>query len=226
MVPTTSLLESATMPTPLPIAVLVSGSGSNLQSLIDAERRGDLGATIVGVLADRPDAYGLQRAATAGIPTEVIDWALHDDRAGFTTAVCDAVQRIGADAMVLAGFMRILAPEAIDRFPNAIINVHPALLPAFPGAHAIEQAIAEGVKVSGVTVHFVDEAVDHGPIIAQEAVPVVPGDNEITLHQRIQAVEHRLLPAVVSAYAAGLISVEGRKVTIAGDALAGLGAGA
>ena len=226
MVPTPSLLESATMPTPLPIAVLVSGSGSNLQSLIDAERRGDLGATIVGVLADRPDAYGLQRAATAGIPTEMVDWRSHDDRAEFTTAVCDAVQRMGADAMVLAGFMRILAPEAIDRFPNAIINVHPALLPAFPGAHAIEQAIAEGVKVSGVTVHFVDEAVDHGPIIAQEAVPVLPGDDEITLHQRIQAVEHRLLPAVVSAYAAGLISVEGRKVTITGDALAGLGAGA
>ena len=223
MVPTTSLLESASMPTPLPIAVLVSGSGSNLQALIDAERRGDLGATIVGVLADRPDAYGLRRAATAGIPTEVIDWGSHDDRAEFTTAVCDAVQRMGADVMVLAGFMRILAPEAIERFPNAIINVHPALLPAFPGAHAVEQAIAEGVKVSGVTVHFVDEAVDHGPIIAQEAVSVLPDDNETSLHQRLQAVEHRLLPAVVAAFAAGFISVEGRTVTVASDALAGLG---
>ncbi len=202
------------MPAPLPIAVLISGSGSNLQSLIDAQTAGELSAEICVVISDRDGAYGLDRARSAGIPTEVVAWSDHSSRAAFSVAVVDAAERHGAHALVLAGFMRILAPEAIDRFPHAIINVHPALLPAFPGAHAVPQALAHGVAVTGATVHFVDEEVDHGPIIAQEAVPVMPEDDEASLHRRIQEVEHRLLPAVVAAFARGEVHVDGRHVTV------------
>lgn len=192
------------------IAVLVSGSGSNLAALID--RGSALGAEIVLVLSDRPGIRGLERAAVAGIPTTVVEWAAQPDRPDFTRAICDAVATAGAEAMVLAGFMRVLSPEAVSRFPNRIINIHPSLLPAFPGGHAVEDALAHGAKVTGVTVHFVDEQVDHGPIIAQRAVPIAPGDDRETLHARIQRVEHELYPEVVGALAAGLLSVDGRTV--------------
>lgn len=164
------------------------------------------------VVADSPAAGGLARAAEAGIPTAVVDGKACGDRDEFTTAVCDAVGDAGAEAMVLAGFMRILGPEAIRRFPERIVNIHPALLPSFPGAHAVPQALAHGVKVTGVTVHFVDELVDHGPIISQEAVRVLAGDTEASLHARIQEVEHRLYPEAVAALAAGRLHVEGRTV--------------
>ena len=202
------------MSTTTPIAVLISGSGTNLQSLIDAERSGTLACSISVVISDRPGVRGLERAAEAGISTAVVAWAEHPDREAFTKAICDVADEYGVQALVLAGFMRILAPEAVERFPNAIINVHPALLPSFPGAHAVRLALEHGVVVTGVTVHFVDEEVDHGPIIAQEAVPVLPGDDEESLHRRIQAVEHALLPAVVAAFGRGEISVAGRHVTI------------
>jgi phosphoribosylglycinamide formyltransferase-1 len=146
------------------------------------------------------------------VPAEVVAWKDFDDRQGFSIAVCDTAQRHGAEALLLAGFMRILSPAAVDRFPDRIINIHPALLPAFPGAHAVPAALAHGVKVSGVTVHFVDDEVDHGPIIAQRSVPVEAGDTEETLHARIQAEEHRLFPLVVKAFAAGRLQVEGRRV--------------
>jgi len=200
------------MPEPLPIAVLISGSGTNLQALIDSAAVGSLDCSISVVISDRPDAPGLERAAAARIPTEIVAWNDHDSRDAFSAAICDAADRHGAKAMVLAGFMRILAPGAVDRFRNAIINVHPALLPAFPGADAVEAALAHGVTLTGVTVHFVDEEVDHGPIIAQEAVAVLPGDDAVSLHARIQDVEHRLLPAVVSALGRGELSVVGRHV--------------
>jgi phosphoribosylglycinamide formyltransferase-1 len=200
------------MPSPLPIAVLVSGSGTNLQALIDAEANGALDCHIVAVISDRSGVAGLDRAASAGIPTEVVAWTDHHTRESFTTAVCDAADGHGARALVLAGFMRILAEEAVARFPDAIVNVHPALLPAFPGADAVDQALAYGVTLSGVTVHFVDEQVDHGPIIAQEAVPVEAGDDAASLHARLQAVEHRLLPMAVAALGRGALRVEGRKV--------------
>jgi len=191
--------------------VLVSGSGTNLQALVDASGPG-CPYEIVLVLADGAAAGGLDRATKAGIPTAIVDWKATGDRAAFTTAVCDAAAAAGAEAMVLAGFMRILTAEAIRRFPERIVNIHPALLPAFPGAHAVPQALAHGVKVTGVTVHFVDELVDHGPIISQEAVPVLPGDTEASLHARIQEVEHRLYPEAVAALAAGRLHVEGRTV--------------
>jgi phosphoribosylglycinamide formyltransferase-1 len=200
------------MPTlpPVRIAVLVSGSGSNLQALLDAGD--DLGAEIVLVLSDKADAYGLERARGAGIPTAVVHWADHADRAAFTTAVCDAIQGAGAEAVVLAGFMRILSAEAVERFPLRILNIHPSLLPSFPGAHAVEDSLAHGAKVTGVTVHFVDEQVDHGPVIAQRPVLIEEGDDADSLHARIQQVEHQFYPQVVAAFAAGRITVEGRTV--------------
>ncbi len=199
------------------IAVLISGSGTNLQALIDAAAADPgFGAEIVLVLSDRPRVKGLKRAEAAGIPTAVVTWRDHTDRDSFTAAVCDAVDASGAEVMVLAGFMRILGPGAVQRFPHRMINVHPALLPAFPGAHAVPQALAHGVKLTGVTVHFVDEEVDHGPIILQEAVPVEQGDTEDALHARIQKVEHRVLPLVVKALAGGKLAVRGREVIWSG----------
>lgn len=195
------------------IAVLVSGSGTNLQALIDAAAADPaFGAEIVLVVSDRPGVGGLTRAEASGIPTAVVAWKEFADRDSFTRAVCDAVDAAGASAMILAGFMRILGPEAVRRFPNRIINIHPALLPAFPGAHAVPQALAHGVKLTGVTVHFVDEEVDHGPIILQEAVPVEPDDSEASLHARIQVVEHRVFPLAVKAFANGKLEVVGREV--------------
>lgn len=191
------------------IAVLVSGSGSNLQALLDAD---DLGAEIVLVLSDKADAHGLERARAAGIPTAVVRWSDHPDRASFTTAVCDAIDDAGAEAVVLAGFMRILSAEAVERFPLRILNIHPSLLPSFPGAHAVEDSLAHGAKVTGVTVHFVDEQVDHGPVIAQRPVLIDDGDDADSLHARIQQLEHQLYPEVVAAFAAGRITVEGRTV--------------
>ena len=197
----------------LPVAVLASGSGSNLQALLDASRTDPgFGARIVVVISDRPGVAALGRAADAGVPAEVVSWGDFNEREEFSMAVCEAAQRHGAEALLLAGFMRILSPAAIDRFPNRIINIHPALLPAFPGAHAVPASLAHGVKVSGVTVHFVDAEVDHGPIIAQRAVAVEPGDTEETLHARIQREEHRLFPEVVKAFAAGRLRLEGRHV--------------
>jgi phosphoribosylglycinamide formyltransferase 1 len=200
------------MPDALPIAVLISGSGTNLQALIDRVDAGERAYRIVGVIADRESAGGLERAAMAGIPSEVVAWVDHPDRSSFTTAICRTARRHGARALVLAGFMRILAPTAIEEFRDAIINVHPALLPAFPGADAVGEALAHGVTLTGVTVHFVDEEVDHGPIIAQEVVPVLPDDDVESLHARIRAVEHRLLPEVVAAFGRGELTVVGRHV--------------
>lgn len=194
-----------------PIAVLVSGSGSNLQAILDAARAPEYGARVCVVVSDRPGIKALDRADDAGVPTVVVPWS--GDRAAFTTSICDAADRHGAEALVLAGFMRILAPEAIRRFPDRIVNTHPALLPAFPGAHAVADAISYGVKLSGVTIHFVDEQVDHGPIIHQEAIPVLADDDEATLQARIQEVEHRVYPEVVDALARGRLTVSGRRVS-------------
>ena len=186
-----------------PIAVLVSGSGSNLQAIIDAAERPDYSAEIVVVISDRSDVKALDRASTAGIPAEVVAWTDFDSRDQFSLAIRDTASRHGAEALVLAGFLRILAPAAIERFPDRIINIHPSLLPSFPGAHAVRETLDHGAKMTGVTIHFVDEQVDHGPIIRQEAVPVLPDDDEATLHSRIQEVEHRIYPEVIDALARG-----------------------
>jgi phosphoribosylglycinamide formyltransferase-1 len=192
------------------IAVLASGSGTNLQALIEAP---DLGAEIALVVSDRPDAVAIERARKAGIDTKVLPYGDYASRAEFGAAIEEAADHAGAEALVLAGFMRILGAGIVDTFRDRVLNIHPSLLPAFPGAHAVDQALEHGVKVTGVTVHFVDEEIDHGPIIAQRAVPVLPGDDRDSLHARIQVEEHDLYPRVVSAFARGEIALEGRKVT-------------
>jgi len=194
---------------PVLLAVLVSGEGSNLQALIDHP---DPTYKIAVVISDRYSAAALDRARRAGIATEVVDCASFDTRGEFTSAVCDAAHAHRGSGLILAGFMRILAPSAMSRFPDAIINVHPALLPSFPGAHAVEQALEFGVTYTGVTVHFVDEQVDHGPIIAQRPVRIHPTDDADTLHARLQEVEHELLPRVVAAFARGDFHLEGDHV--------------
>lgn len=187
---------------------MISGSGTNLQALLDASDDPAFGCQIVGVVSDRSEAYGLTRARNAGIETSVVAWLDHDSREGFTDAVVEASVNLGAEALVLAGFMRILSPRAIERFPNAILNTHPSLLPLFPGAHAIEDTLAAEASTTGVTVHFVDELVDHGPIIAQRTVAVLPDDDVGTLRLRIQEAEHSLYPEVVDAFGRGAISVK------------------
>jgi phosphoribosylglycinamide formyltransferase 1 len=198
------------------LAVLVSGRGTNLQALLDAQARGDLApAEIAVVVSNRPAAPALDRARAAGVTAVVVEPRHHPDRDAFEAAMLAVLAEHDVEAIVLAGFMRILGPRAIAAFPERIVNTHPALLPAFPGIDAPAQAIAHGVKVAGVTVHLVDHGVDTGPIIAQRAVPVLPGDTAETLHARIQVEEHRLLPAVVQALASGRLTCEGRRVTIA-----------
>jgi phosphoribosylglycinamide formyltransferase-1 len=195
-------------------AALVSGRGTNLQALLDAPLAP---AEIAVVVSNRPDAYALERARAAGVPAIVVDHKAHASRDAFEAALLDVLAAHRVEAVVLAGFMRILGARFVDAFPLRIVNTHPALLPAFPGVDAAAQAIAHGVKLAGVTVHFVDGGVDTGPIIAQRAVPVLPDDDAASLHHRIQREEHRLLPRVVQALAAGRITCEGRRVTIAPD---------
>lgn len=189
--------------------MLASGSGSNLKALIETP---SVRPRIALVLSDRPGARALSRAKDSGIETAVVKWGEHPDRDSFSTTVADRIEESGAKGVVLAGFMRILSPSFIDRFPNLVLNIHPSLLPAFPGAHAIEDALSHGVTTTGVTVHFVDEKVDHGPIITQVPVDVMADDTTETLHARIQVEEHRVYPRVVAAFVEGRLSVEGRKV--------------
>lgn len=166
----------------------------------------------MAVVSDRTDAPALERARDVDIPTAVVSWQDHPDRDSFSTALADTVEEAGAKGVVLAGFMRILAPAFVERFPGRILNIHPSLLPAFPGAQAVENTLDYGVKTTGVTVHFVDEKVDHGPIVSQVPVPVRDDDTVQTLHERIQAEEHLLYPRVVKAFVAGRLAVEGRRV--------------
>jgi phosphoribosylglycinamide formyltransferase-1 len=202
-------MAQATIDTPSRIVVLASGSGSNLQVLLDAA---ESSWRVVGVVSDQPAARALQRAAGADVPSRVVEWGDHADRHEFTEAICVAAREFDPDYVVLAGFMRVLGPSAITHFPRRIINVHPSLLPAFPGAHGVRDALAYGAKVTGVTIHFVDEHLDHGPIIAQEPLEVMAGDDEATLHRRIQEIEHRLLPQVVTWLAQGEFDIDGRVV--------------
>ena len=196
-----------------PIAVLCSGSGTNLQAIIEAAEDPAYGARVAVVVTDRPGVRALERAEQAGIPTEVVPWPGREHRRAFTKAVVAAIEAHAAETVVLAGFLRILTEEAIERFPDAILNIHPSLLPAFPGTvHAVADAVAHGVKLSGVTVHYVDRGVDTGPIIYQEPVPVLADDTAETLHARIQRVEHRVYPDVIEMHTTGRLRVEGRRV--------------
>jgi len=196
--------------------VLASGSGTNLQALIDAWKGGALApAELVVVGANIAGCLALERAQKAGIETFVLSHKAFATREDFDRGLVEELRKRGVELVVLAGFMRVLTGAFLDAFPLRVINIHPALLPAFPGVHSQKQALDYGVKLAGCTVHFVDKGTDTGPIIAQAAVPVLPGDDEDSLGKRILGEEHRLLPAVVRAVAAGQVSVEGRRVVIA-----------
>jgi phosphoribosylglycinamide formyltransferase-1 len=195
------------------VAVLVSGAGTNLGAILSAQARGELGgARVEVVVSNRPGVGALERAAKAGVPAVVVDHRGFASRDAFEEALLGALRERAVDLCVLAGFMRVLTPHFLQAFPDRIINVHPALLPAFPGTDAQAQALAYGVKVSGATVHFVDQGTDTGPIIAQVAVPVRDDDTVETLRARILEEEHRLLPRVIGWLAEGRIRREGRRV--------------
>ena len=200
----------------LKIGVLGSGSGSNMQSIVDEIEAGRLDAEVRVVLADVPDAKILDRAKRHGIPCQYLDCAPWKTKLeGQAEDRCIEILRgAGVDTVVLAGFMRIVKPGLLAAFPNRVLNIHPALLPAFPGVHSWTQALDYGCKVAGVTVHFVDAGTDSGPIIVQKCVPVLEDDTPETLHARIQVEEHKAFPEALALLAAGRLSVEGRRVRI------------
>jgi phosphoribosylglycinamide formyltransferase-1 len=205
------------------VGVLISGSGSNLQALLEASARPDYPAEVAVVVSNVPTAYALERARRAGVAAEVVDHKAFRVRADFERALGDALVAAGVEWVCLAGFMRLLGADFLARFPGRVLNIHPSLLPAFPGLHAQRQALEHGVKVAGCTVHFVDPGMDTGPIIAQAAVPVLPGDDEASLSARILQEEHRLYPLVVKLAVTGALRLEGRRVvTEAGPAVGGL----
>jgi phosphoribosylglycinamide formyltransferase 1 len=200
----------------VPIAVLISGSGTNLQAIIDAIEAQRLDAKIQLVLSNRADAYGLVRAKNHGIPIEVLDHKTFPSREAFDQAVVDILRGGDVELAVLAGFMRLLSPVFVSAYSNRIMNIHPALLPAFPGLHVQKKALEHGVRFSGCTVHFVNEACDEGPIIIQAVVPVFPDDTEESLAARILEQEHRIYPRAIQLYSEGRLRVEGRKVLVDG----------
>jgi formyltetrahydrofolate-dependent phosphoribosylglycinamide formyltransferase len=199
---------------PARVVVLVSGSGTLLQAMLDASARPDHPVRVVAVGADRGGIEGLARAECAGVAPFVIRLRDYVDRSAWDAALTDAVASRQPDLVVCAGFMKVLGPVFLERFAGRVVNTHPALLPAFPGAHAVADALAHGVKVTGCTVHLVDAGVDTGPIIAQEAVAIEPGEDADKLHERIKVVERRLLVDVVAAMAREGYTVNGRKVSI------------
>ncbi len=197
------------------IAVLASGSGTNLQALIDQLHQDEKsGVEIAAVISDRRRAYALTRAKKAGIPAHVVRVRGFPDRDTFDAEISKILDRCEVELIVLAGFMKLFQPAFVRKYRNRIINIHPSLLPAFPGAHPVRDTLTYGVKVSGVSVFFVDEGVDAGPIIAQVSVPVFDDDDEESLLKRIHTEEHKLYPQVVRWYAEGKIEIVGRKVLV------------
>lgn len=196
------------------IGILISGRGSNMLALAETCRTGAIPADVAVVISNEPDAPGLKAATQRGIETLVIDHRESGDREEHDAKLCASLKERMIDLVCLAGYMRLLSPDFIREFPNRIMNVHPALLPSFPGLHAQRKAVAYGVRVSGVTVHFVDEGLDAGPIILQRAVSVMPYDTEETLSARILQEEHRIYPEAVRLFFEGRLSVQGRRVNI------------
>ena len=202
------------LPVPARTVVLVSGSGTLLQALLDAGASGDYPARVVAVGADRPDIAGLTRAEEAGIPSFTVALRDHPDRDAWNDALAKSVAEHRPDLVVSAGFMRVLSPAFLAGVGAPVLNTHPALLPAFPGVHAVRDALAHGVKLTGCTLHLVDAGVDTGPVLAQRAVPVLLDDTEETLHERIKIEERRLLVVTVAALVAHGATVTGREVSI------------
>ena len=196
------------------LGVLVSGGGTNLQAIVDAIDAGELDARIAMVVSSNPDAFGIERARRAGIDTLVMQVADYADPAAADARIADALKGAGVDYVAMAGYMRMVTPVLLDAFPNRVINLHPALLPSFPGAHGIADAFDYGVKFTGITVHFANAEMDAGPIIAQRCVEVRESDTLDTLEARIHEAEHELYPQVLQLVAQGRVAVEGRKVRI------------
>ncbi len=193
------------------MAVLASGSGTNLQAMLDHPV---VGPWIALVVSDREDAHALERARSRGVAAEFVDPKAHPDRAAYDRAVLDVLEEHDIAFVALAGFMRILTPDLVRAYAGRMLNLHPSLLPSFPGAHGVRDALDWGAKVTGVTVHLVDEELDHGPIVAQEAVPVLAGDDWDLLEERIHEAEHRIYPKALRALVEGRLKIEGRIVHV------------
>jgi len=200
----------------LSIGILASGSGTNFDSIAAAVSSGQIPARIALLVCNRPAAPVVAKAKARGIPVRVIEHRSYATRELFDTDVADALEAAGAGLVVMAGFDRVITAALLRRFPQRIVNIHPALLPAFRGANAQAQAAEHGVTITGATVHFVDEDVDHGPIILQGAVPVIPGEDAETIRQRILVLEHRIYPEALRLIAEGSVTIEGRFVRIRG----------
>ncbi|HOV79001.1 MAG TPA: phosphoribosylglycinamide formyltransferase [Bacillota bacterium] len=198
----------------LRLGVMASGRGSNLQSIMDAAAAGKIHSEVAVVISDNEDALALERAKKAGIPAEYVNYKAFPSKVEYEKAVVDILQRYEVGLVCLAGYMRIVGKTILDAFPNRVLNIHPALLPSFPGLHGQEQAWKYGVKFSGCTVHFVDEGMDTGPIIIQAVVPVLDDDDVDTLAARILEQEHRIYPEAIRLFAEGRLKIEGRKVRI------------
>ncbi|MDE2232331.1 MAG: phosphoribosylglycinamide formyltransferase [Candidatus Omnitrophica bacterium] len=197
-------------------AVLASGHGGNLQAIIDAVKAGKIKAQLKAVISDKKDAYALKRAQQAGIAALHINPKDFPDRESFDRCVVDRLQGFGVDFVVLAGYMRLVSIYFIQQYPHRILNIHPSLLPAFKGMHAIRDAFEHGVKVTGTTVHFVVEAADDGPIILQEAVAIGPEDSLESLEEKVHQAEHRIFPQAIDLFVRGKLKIEGRRVIITG----------
>ena len=196
------------------ISVLISGRGSNLAALVRAARRGEIEGAVTHIVSNRPDAAGLAFAREHGIAMSLVDHRAHASRDAFDAALADAVDAAAPDVVVLAGFMRVLGGDFVRRYESRMINIHPSLLPLYPGLHTHRRALEDGVRVHGCTVHYVSPDVDRGPIIAQGVVPVLDGDDASTLAARVLAVEHRLLPAAVGWHCAGRLVIDAGRVRV------------
>lgn len=199
---------------PLRLGVLISGSGSNLQSIIDNCTAGNLQCEVAVVVSNKADAYGLTRAEKHGIPAIHLARKDYPDESAYNSAILEQLKVYDVELVVMAGYMRLLGKEVLDAYPNQVLNIHPALLPSFPGAHGIKDAMDYGVKVTGVTVHFANEVFDEGPIILQEAVPIREDDTEETLAERIHSVEHVIYSKAIKLYSEGRLRIEGKRVRI------------
>ena len=199
------------------IVILISGRGSNMEALIAARDAGRLPVNIAAVISNRPDAKGLETAAKAGIATHYIDHKAFAGREAFDAALAECIDGFAPDLVVLAGFMRILTADFVRHYEGRLMNIHPSLLPSFPGLHTHQRALEEGVRIHGCTVHFVTAELDHGPVIIQAAIPVLDGDDEAALAARILVQEHKVYPQAVRWFAEGRLSLDNGRVRLAAD---------
>ena len=199
------------------VVILISGRGSNMEALLAAVARGELPVRVAAVISNRPDAKGLETAAAQGVPTAVVDHKAHAGREAFDAALAECIDGYAPDLVVLAGFMRILTEGFVRHYEGRLLNIHPSLLPSFPGLHTHQRALEEGVRIHGCTVHFVTPALDHGPVVVQAAVPVLDGDDEATLAARVLQQEHLVYPLAVRWFAEDRLTLEGGRVRLAAE---------